>query len=63
MSPLEQFEIIPILQIPFLVFTNSTLILVLTFFFFFSYIKMFQKGFLIPTRWQIFFESLYDTAF
>lgn len=63
MSPLEQFEIIPILQIPFLVFTNSTLILSLTFFFFFAYIKMFQKGSLIPTRWQIFFEALYDTAF
>ena len=39
MSPLEQFEIIPIIQIPFIVFTNSTLILFLTFFFFFIICK------------------------
>ena len=63
MSPLEQFEIIPIIQIPFIVFTNSTLILFLTFFFFLSYVKMFKKGTFIPTRWQLFFESIYNTAF
>ena len=33
MSPLEQFEILPILQIPFIVLTNSTLIILLGIFF------------------------------
>jgi len=63
MSPLEQFEIIPIIQLPLIVFTNSTLILFLTFFFVFLYIKMFKKGTLVPTRWQLIFESIYDTTF
>lgn len=63
MSPLEQFEIIPILQIPFFVLTNSTLILSLTFSFFLIYIKICKTGSLIPTRWQLFFESIYETAF
>ena len=63
MSPLEQFEIIPIINIPFFVFTNSAFILFLASFFLYSYIKMFKKGTLIPTRWQLIFESIYDTAF
>lgn len=63
MSPLEQFEILPILHLFFLVFTNSTLILFLTIMFVFSYLIMFKKGTLVPTRWGLIFESLYDTAF
>ena len=30
MSPLEQFEILPILQLPFFTFTNSSLIIILS---------------------------------
>lgn len=61
-SPLEQFEILPIIQIPFLcVLTNSTIILTLIFVFFFFYIKLFNKGLLVPTRWQFIFESIFNT--
>jgi ATP synthase subunit 6 len=63
MSPLEQFEIIPILNTPFLVFTNSAYILILASFFLYCYIQMFKNGILIPTRWQLIFESIYNTAF
>lgn len=61
-SPLEQFEILPIIQLPLLVITNSTLILFLIVTFLGIYIKMFKKGNLVPTRWQLIFESIYETA-
>jgi ATP synthase subunit 6 len=61
-SPLEQFNILPIIQVPFLTITNATIILFLTVLFFVTYIKMFAKGDLTPTYWQITFESIYDTA-
>lgn len=63
MSPLEQFEILPILNLPFLVLTNSTFILFLVISFVGLYIKMFKKGLLIPTRWQLIFESIYEATF
>jgi len=63
MSPLEQFEIFPIIQVPLLTITNSTLILFLVCFFLTMYIKMFVKGNLIPSRWQLVFEAIYETAF
>lgn len=65
MSPLEQFEILPLINIPIfnVVLTNSTLILSAGIFFLFVYIKYNNKGKLIPTRWQQIFESVYDTTF
>lgn len=68
-SPLEQFEILPLITIPILniVLTNSSLILFfgvncfVVFFFFSLFYK--KKGSLVPSRWQQVFESLYDTAF
>ena len=61
-SPLEQFEILPILNLLFITVTNSTLILLISFFFLFVYIKAFGKGNLVPTRLQQIFESFYSTA-
>lgn len=47
-SPLEQFEILPIIKIPF-IFTNSYLILIIGFFFlfifFFLKINLFQQDY------------------
>jgi ATP synthase subunit 6 len=65
MSPLEQFEISPVITIPFtgIIITNSTLILTLGFFFLFIYLYFQKKGNLIPTRWQQFFELIYNIAF
>lgn len=65
MSPLEQFEISPVINISYtgIVITNSTLILTLGLFFLYLYISFQKKGNLVPTRWQQLFESIYDTAF
>jgi ATP synthase subunit 6 len=63
MSPLEQFEIVPILQMPFLTFTNASIILVLLSIFFGIFMistTTFEK--LIPNRWQSVFETIYDTV-
>lgn len=59
MSPLEQFEILPIFQIPF-IFTNSTLILIIGFFFVATYMSIQSK--FIPTSFQQIFETIYNTA-
>lgn len=57
LSPLEQFEILPIFQIPF-VFTNASLILIigLVYLYVFTYIK--TK--FIPTRFQQIFEMIFN---
>lgn len=58
-SPLEQFEILPILKIPF-IFTNSYLILLLSFFFiFFLYLI---KNKFIPTRLQQIIEMIFNNS-
>jgi ATP synthase subunit 6 len=70
-SPLEQFEILPlvVLKIGFFDFslTNQTIILVLILFFitafFFSLLKQSNSSlFVIPTRFQAVIEILYDTV-
>jgi ATP synthase subunit 6 len=61
-SPLEQFSILPIIKIPFVTITNATIVLFLIVFFFLVYTKMYAKGDLQPTRWQLVFESIYETA-
>jgi F-type H+-transporting ATPase subunit a len=58
-SPLEQFEILPILKIPF-IFTNSYLILLIGFFFLF--ILFFIKNKFIPTRLQQIIEMIFNNA-
>lgn len=57
LSPLEQFEILPIFQIPF-IFTNASLILIigLVYLYIFTYIK--TK--FIPTRFQQIFEMVFN---
>lgn len=64
-SPLEQFEILPLINIPIfnIVLTNSTLILTIGIVFIYIYVSFNNKGNLIPTRWQQVFEGIYDTAF
>ena len=59
MSPLEQFEILPIFQIPF-IFTNASLILMIAFFY--LYVYFFVKDKFIPTRYQQIFETIYSTT-
>jgi len=59
MSPLEQFEILPIFQIPF-IFTNASLILMIGLFFVFVYSCVKDK--FIPTRFQQIFELIYSTT-
>jgi ATP synthase subunit 6 len=58
-SPLEQFEILPIIKIPF-IFTNSYLILIIGFFFLFIFI--FFKNKFIPTRLQQIIEMIFNSA-
>ena len=62
MSPLEQFEILPIFNFYFFILTNSTLILLLGFIFLFFYTKTMNTGTLIPNRLQVIFESIYETV-
>src|SRR5687768_18476950 len=59
MSPLEQFEILPIFQIPF-VFTNASLILVIGLLYIYIYISIKNK--FIPTRFQQVFETIFNTT-
>ena len=59
MSPLEQFEILPIFQIPF-VFTNASLILVIGLLYIYIYISIKNK--FIPTRFQQIFETIFNTT-
>jgi ATP synthase subunit 6 len=59
MSPLEQFEILPIFQIPF-IFTNASLILMIGFFY--LYVYFFVESKFIPTRFQQIFETIYSTT-
>jgi ATP synthase subunit 6 len=59
MSPLEQFEILPIFQIPF-IFTNASLILMIGIFY--LYVYFFVKDKFIPTRYQQIFETIYSTT-
>ena len=56
-SPLEQFEILPIFQIPF-VFTNSSLILLIGFVY--LYIFSCIKSKFIPIRYQQIFEMIFN---
>ena len=58
-SPLEQFEILPIFQIPF-VFTNSSLILFIGFVY--LYIFTCIKTKFIPTRLQQLFEMIFNVT-
>nr|YP_010117982.1 ATP synthase F0 subunit 6 [Phytophthora captiosa]QPN53993.1 ATP synthase F0 subunit 6 [Phytophthora captiosa] len=56
-SPLEQFEILPIFQIPF-IFTNASLILIIGLVY--LYIFFFIKAKFIPTRFQQIFEMIFN---
>lgn len=58
-SPLEQFEILPLIKMPF-VFTNSILFLVIGLFFVFIYYIIKNK--FIPTRFQQIFEIIFNTT-
>ena len=67
-SPLEQFEILPLLVLKFgfldLSITNQTILLILIFFFvvvtFFSLLKLSDNSlFVVPTRWQSVIEVFY----
>nr|YP_008475411.1 ATP synthase F0 subunit 6 [Thraustotheca clavata]AGS55517.1 ATP synthase F0 subunit 6 [Thraustotheca clavata] len=59
MSPLEQFEILPIFQIPFIL-TNASLILIIGIYFLTVYLFIQSK--FIPTYIQQLFEIIYNTA-
>ena len=56
-SPLEQFEILPIFQIPF-VFTNASLILLIGLVYLYIFINIKTK--FIPTRFQQIFEMIFN---
>ena len=56
-SPLEQFEILPIFQIPF-VFTNAFLILLIGFIYLYIFVCIKTK--FIPTRIQQIFEVIFN---
>ena len=58
-SPLEQFEILPILQIPFII-TNASLILIIGVFFLVVYLFIQNK--FIPTYIQQILEIIYNTT-
>lgn len=60
LSPLEQFEILPIFKLPF-VFTNVTLIIIISMYFFFIFL-FFKKKF-IPKTYQQFFENIFQISF
>ena len=59
MSPLEQFEILPIFQIPF-VFTNASLILIIGLTYVYIYFNIKEK--FIPTRFQQIFETIFNST-
>ena len=56
-SPLEQFNILPIFQIPF-VFSNASLILLIGLIYIYIYSCIKIK--FIPTRYQQIFESIFN---
>ena len=56
-SPLEQFEILPIFQIPF-VFTNASLILLISLIYLYIFVHIKIK--FIPTRFQQIFEMIFN---
>ena len=56
-SPLEQFEILPIFQIPF-VFTNASLILLISLAYLYTFINIKTK--FIPTKFQQIFEMIFN---
>jgi F-type H+-transporting ATPase subunit a len=58
-SPLEQFEILPILKFPF-IFTNSSLILIMVFTFLYIFFCIKMK--FIPTSFQQIFEIIFNTS-
>ena len=58
-SPLEQFEILPIIKIPF-IFTNSYFILLIGFFILFIF--YFFKNNFIPTKLQQIIEIIFNTT-
>nr|YP_010117834.1 ATP synthase F0 subunit 6 [Phytophthora agathidicida]QPN53806.1 ATP synthase F0 subunit 6 [Phytophthora agathidicida]QTV76624.1 ATP synthase F0 subunit 6 [Phytophthora agathidicida]QTV76741.1 ATP synthase F0 subunit 6 [Phytophthora agathidicida]QTV76780.1 ATP synthase F0 subunit 6 [Phytophthora agathidicida]DAD54860.1 TPA_asm: ATP synthase F0 subunit 6 [Phytophthora agathidicida] len=58
-SPLEQFEILPIFQIPF-VFTNASLILVIGLVYLYIFTNIKTK--FIPTRFQQIFEMIFNVT-
>jgi len=62
MSPLEQFEILPIFNFYLFILTNSTIIITIGFAFLFFYNKAINTGTLIPNRLQLIFESIYETV-
>ncbi len=62
MSPLEQFEILPIFNFYLFILTNSTIIITIGFAFLFFYNKAINNGTLIPNRLQLIFESMYETV-
>lgn len=59
-SPLEQFEILPLLKFPF-IFTNSNLILLIGILIIMFYVLIPFK--FIPSRFQQFFELIYNVTF
>ena len=65
-SPLEQFEILPLSSIFGVAITNETIILILSFFFIYTFFKTSFKQsdstfYIIPHRWQVIIEMIYKT--
>lgn len=58
-SPLEQFEILPIFQLPF-AFTNASLVLTIGFIYLYIFTRIGTK--FIPTRFQQIFEMIFNTS-
>jgi len=66
-SPLEQFQVVPILPIQYGIFdfsiTNETIILIIIFFltisFILSLVKEDNTFYIIPSRWQVVVEVIY----
>ena len=66
-SPLEQFHLIPLLPLRLgsldFSLTHSTLMMLVGIFAFFGLLRMLtldQGGYLVPSRWQVFVEGIYD---
>ena len=57
-SPLEQFEILPIFQTPFFTFTNASLIVIIGLLYLFIFYCIKNK--FIPTRFQQIFETIFN---
>ena len=70
-SPLEQFDIIPLICLKYNNFdfsiTNEVIILLLSFFiisiFLSSLLKLNSDFYIIPTKWQVFLEFIYKVIF